>query len=294
MTEASMTDTGTTPAADALAGLRRAQAEAYNQEDFAACFAADERLAVADPAYARSYVHQMQKTLHALARTTPDLRFLQIGGMDGKRFDPIYAFVKHYRWQGVILEPLPDLFAALTANYANAPHVTLLNAALMDFDGAQDITRVSRAAAQSGAVPDWAEGLGSFHPDRNALGGVGIDADLHAALLRHTLRETVSCLTLRSVAKQGRLDRIDFLQVDAEGCELGILRQVVDGGYRPRVIQLEHWALPAGDSAALQLILRETGYRVSMSEADLLAVEGGWWTRVGWHMDLPLAAPATE
>ena len=133
---------GSTP--ELVADLRRAQATAYNQEDFAACFAADDRLAIADPAYAQSYVHQMQKTLHALARTTPDLRFLQIGGMDGKRFDPIYAFVKHYRWSGVILEPLPDLFAALTQNYADAPQVTLLNAALMDFDGTREITRVSR------------------------------------------------------------------------------------------------------------------------------------------------------
>ena len=261
---------GSTP--ELVADLRRAQATAYNQEDFAACFAADERLAIADPAYAQSYVHQMQKTLHALARTTPDLRFLQIGGMDGKRFDPIYAFVKHYRWSGVIMEPLPDLFAALTQNYADAPQVTLLNAALMDFDGTREITRVSRAASKSGAVPDWAEGLGSFHPDRNALVGVGIDADLHAALLRHTVRETVSCLTLRSVAERCGLDRIDLLQIDAEGCELGIVRQVIAGGYTPHIMQLEHWALPEGERDALLLILQDAGYSVSMSEADLLAV----------------------
>ena len=61
--------------ADAQA-LRHAQATAYEQEDFAACFAADESLAVADPAYGRSYVHVMQKVLHVLARSEPDLRFL--------------------------------------------------------------------------------------------------------------------------------------------------------------------------------------------------------------------------
>ncbi len=261
---------------DAIAALRLAQATAYDQEDFAACFIADERLAAADPGYAGSYVHQMQKVLHALARTTPDLRFLQVGGMDGKRFDPIYAFVKHYRWSGVIMEPLPDLFAALAQNYADAPQVTLLNAALMEFDGTRDITRVTRAASRSGAVPDWAEGLGSFHPDRNALGGIGIDADLHAVLRQHTVRETVGCLTLASVAERTRLDRMDLLQVDAEGCELGILRQVIDGGYKPRVIQLEHWALPEGERDTLQELMRESGYSVSMSEADLLATKTVW------------------
>jgi hypothetical protein len=63
------------------------------------------------------------RDLHALAHRKPDLFFLQICGMDGKRFDPIYAFVKHYRWKGIILEPLPDLFEALAANYAGSEGV---------------------------------------------------------------------------------------------------------------------------------------------------------------------------
>ena len=272
---------GTQSTAEITATLRAAQSDAYNQEDFPACFAADEHLALADPAYAQSYIHQMQKTLHALAQTTPNLRFLQIGGMDGKRFDPIYAFIKHYRWSGVILEPLPDLFAALAANYANAPQVTLLNAALTDTNGTRQITRITRAAAQSGAVPDWAEGLGSFHPNRNALGGVGVDADLHAALLRHTVQEAVSCLTLRAVAEQCSLDHIDLLQIDAEGCELNILRQVLGAGYKPRVIQLEHWALPQAECHTVHQILREAGYRIRSGEADLLATHAAWSAHAG-------------
>ncbi len=284
--------TGEAATAEALAALRRTQAEAYEREDFAACFAADERLAAADPAYGRSYVHVMQKVLHALARTVTDVRFLQVGGMDGKRFDPVYAFVKHYRWSGVILEPLEDLFAALTANYADSPQVTPLNAALMASDGKREITRVSRAASRSGVVPDWAEGLGSFHPERNALGGVGVEASLHAALLRHSARETVSCLTLRSVADTCGLDRLDLLQVDAEGCELDVMRQVVGEGYRPRVIQLEHWALPDGERDALLSVLHSLGYRVLMGEADLLATDAAWSAAAGWLAAEQTTAPA--
>ena len=269
------------PSTDATDALRRVQGAAYEQEDFTACFAAEKGLAIADPAYGRSYAHFMHTTLHALARTVKDVCFLQIGGMDGKRFDPVYAFVKHYRWSGVILEPLPDLFATLALNYANAPQVTLLNAALMDVDGTREMTRVSRAASRSGAVPDWAEGLGSFHPERNALGGVGVDASLHASLLRHSVQETVSCLTLRSVANRCGLKRIDLLQVDAEGCELDVLRQVISEGYLPRVIQLEHWALPDGERDAVQGMLREAGYRVRSGEADLLAIAGVWSAHVG-------------
>ena len=281
MAEGDTTQSSGDPSEDAVAALRRSQGEAYEQEDFGACFAAEERLAIADPAYRRSYAHFMHTVLHALARRVTDVRFLQVGGMDGKRFDPVYAFVKHYRWSGVILEPLPDLFAALAANYADAPQVRLLNAALMECDGRREMTRVSRAASRSGVVPDWAEGLGSFHPERNALGGVGVDADLHAALLRNAVQEAVSCLTLRSVAERCGLRRIDLLQVDAEGCELDVMRQVISAGYLPRVVQLEHWALPDGERDSLHVMLRDAGYRVRLSEADLLAIDGAWSARLG-------------
>ena len=263
--------------------LRREQAESYEREDFAVCFAAGERLAEADPGYGRSYAHYLHTVLHALARLAPDMRFLQVGGMDGKRFDPVYAFVKHYRWAGVVLEPLPDLFAALRANYADAPQVSLVNAALMQSDGTQEMLRVDRGAAQAGAVPDWAEGLGSFHPERNALGGVGVDPELHATLLRHSVREAVTCLTLRSVAERCGLARIDLVQVDAEGCELEVLRQVMDGGYAPLVIQLEHWALSPRERGAVLGVLGERGYFVRMGESDVLAVDASVRAAVVQH-----------
>ncbi len=256
-----------------LAQLRHEQGDTFEREDFAAHFAVCERLAAADAGYGRSYGHWLHTVLHELARTTPGLRFLQVGGMDGKRFDPVYAFIKHYRWSGLILEPLPDLFAALSAHYTDCPGVTLVNAALRERDGTEAMLRVSRDAARTGAVPGWAEGLGSFHPERNALGGVGVDPALHAALLLHARHEAVDCVTVRALAGRWGLDRVDLLQVDAEGCELDILRQVDAAGYRPRVVQLEHWALTPAERGAVLGLLGERGYSLRMGESDVLAVD---------------------
>lgn len=93
--------------------LRAAQSACYEAEDFARYFVLSGRLAALDPGYARSYEVWVQTVLHALGRREPGLRFLQVGAMDGKRFDPVYAFAKHYAWRGLVLEPLPDLFALL-------------------------------------------------------------------------------------------------------------------------------------------------------------------------------------
>lgn len=268
------------------ARLRERQSEAYEREDFPAYFALSERLAAVSPGYARSFECWTQTVLHTLARDAPDLRFLQVGGMDGKRYDPIYAFAKHYAWRGLVLEPLPDLFEALAANYADCPNVTPVNAALTEADGERDMVRVTRDAVREGAVPLWAEGLGTFHPERNALGGVGTGPDLHATLQKHMRREPVRCMTLRSLADSHDLMRVDLLHVDAEGSELTILRQVDAEGFRPRVVHLEYWALPPHERGQVIGLLAERGYRLRMSESDALAVapdlaaaieaEAGW------------------
>src|SRR4051794_8017905 len=253
--------------------VRAEQSASFQAEDFERFFACARCLAEICPEYAGSYEFHVHGVLHALARIEPDPFFLQIGGMDGKRFDPIYAFVKHYRWKGIILEPLPDLFDALAANYAGTEGVILVNAALTDSDGEHEMFRVQRQAVLDGVVPLWAEGLSSLFPDRNALGGHGVSPDLHATLRRHLQVERVEGLTLRSLAERWPMPRLDLLQVDAEGCELQILRQVDWRAHRPRAIHLEHWALPVEERGELLGILGRQGYILRMSESDVLAVD---------------------
>lgn len=258
---------------DRAHALRQAQAEAYGAEDWTRYFALSAELAEAAPAYGRSYERWSHAVFDALHRHMPDLRFLQVGAMDGKMFDPIYPFVKRHGWRGVVLEPLADMFATLVRHYADASGVVAVQAALTERDGEGEMARVPQAAVDAGAVPGWAQGLGSFFPERNALGGVGCDPELADAIARHRTTERVRCVTLATLAAEQDLPRIDLLQVDAEGYEAEILRQVLDAGYRPRVIQLEHWALAPDERGAVLGRLGIGGYRLRMSESDVLAVE---------------------
>jgi FkbM family methyltransferase len=286
MCHAVATSPRTARRADSPDELRNWQTASYIADEFARYFAVSERLAEACPGYARSYEHWIHTVLHALARQQPEPHVLQVGAMDGKRYDPIYAFMRHYRWHGLLLEPLPDLFAELTRNYAGQPNVTLVNAAIAETDGDRPMLRVRREAVRDGAVPLWAEGLGTFFPERNALGGVGLDAQQHAAIMAHSQEERVACLTLRSLAKRWPLPSVDLLQVDAEGCELAILRQVDSAGYKPRVIHMEHWALPPNERGQLLGLLGERGYRLRMSESDVMAIDAGLQSAIdaalGW------------
>jgi hypothetical protein len=79
----------------------------------------------------------LEFVLAHLVLCKPDPFFIQIGANDGKTHDPLYKFVTEFGWSGILLEPLPDIFERLKANYAGRPNLKLLNAALAPEDGSR-------------------------------------------------------------------------------------------------------------------------------------------------------------
>jgi hypothetical protein len=51
------------------------------------------------------------------------------------------------------------------------------------------------------------------------------------------------------------------------------LRQVDRAGFRPRVVHMEHWALPPRERGELLGLLGERGYLLRMSESDVMAID---------------------
>jgi hypothetical protein len=43
-----------------------------------------------------------------LMLTTPEPYFIGIGANDGVTHDPLYPFVRDFRWRGIIVEPIPE------------------------------------------------------------------------------------------------------------------------------------------------------------------------------------------
>src|SRR5664279_1658362 len=53
-----------------------------------------------------------------LMLTTKKPYFIGIGANDGVTHDPLYPFVRDFGWRGIMVEPIPEAFAALERNYA--------------------------------------------------------------------------------------------------------------------------------------------------------------------------------
>jgi FkbM family methyltransferase len=220
----------------------------------------------------RPHLHDI--VFSGISRSKEDVFFLQIGAADGRRYDPIYHFVRRYDWTGVLVEPLPDIFEMLKANYAGQAGLVFENAAITEKDETREIHRVPLESVGEGDVPRWAFGASTLVPDKTRFARRNSPAPLHDALSAAAITEEVRCLSLTSVLDKHAVERIDVLQLDTEGYDARILRQLDLRRYRPSVINMEWQWLDEAERNEVSTRLRAEGYSLHGCEADLLATAG--------------------
>jgi FkbM family methyltransferase len=209
--------------------------------------------------------------LERLHRETSAVFFVEVGANDGHSFDPIHEHVVRHGWNGIVIEPLPDLFKQLVECYRRCPGVILENVAISEEAGERQMYRVSPNAMSDGALPSWTKGLGSFFTDRNALGGVGVSAEQFEAIRPHVTTQTVRCRPLGEVLLQHRVAKLDLLQIDVEGYDYHVLQQLDWQRFSPRVIRMEWVNLPAHEQQASLALLQSQRYELRLTETDLIA-----------------------
>lgn len=197
--------------------------------------------------------------------------FLQVGAMDGKNFDPLFEHVRQYKWQGLLIEPLPDMFERLRRNYADCEGLLFENCAVTDTVGEIEIHRVPLHLIDAGVVPPWAAGISSLYPDRNAIGGKRTPAEEFAKIRDHIETQRVRGEPLPSVLARHRIERIDLLQIDTEGHDYRVLRQFDFDRYRPELVQIEIYNLPEQERRAALKLLVDAGYEVRFDHKDAWA-----------------------
>jgi len=206
-------------------------------------------------------VSRFQRELERLARREPRrLKFVQIGANDGVRFDNLYAFVTHRPCAGLVVEPLPDMFARLRANYADYPRILPVNKAIHATAALLPLFRVAPAAM--GRYEGWASGIASF--DRDHLLKHGIAAEDVAV-------EQVECAPLMRLLEETAMLDADLLQIDTEGYDTEILRMIDFTRCRPHLIKYEHKNMTQPEQAANLQLLGAQGYRTVREGTDTVA-----------------------
>lgn len=197
-------------------------------------------------------------------RMGEDAFILQVGAMDGKTFDPVHEFIERFRWRGLLVEPIREHFEKLVAAYSGQTGLSFANVAIAGHSGTVKMHRVPSERVAEGSVPRWGLGAASFYTDRNALG--------FDEVREFVVAEEVPCMTLPELLASYNVERIDVLQIDAEGFDYHVLKQLDFDRYRPKVINMEIVNIPKAERTAAKRMLDAAGYLYVKGGYDLLAV----------------------
>jgi FkbM family methyltransferase len=188
--------------------------------------------------------------------------FLQIGANDGISNDPLYKFVTRFGWEGILLEPLPEVFEQLKVTYKDYEKLQLINAAISEQDGTRPIYTVR----MEGASFDRAHQFSSFRKD------VLLTQTKWLPDMAHRIEEReVQCVTFDTLLDKAMGRQVDLLQIDAEGYDLAILKMINFSRMHPAIVCYEHANLSKAQQDEAASLLFDRGYRLTRDSLDTIA-----------------------
>ncbi len=199
---------------------------------------------------------RFEDIIERYSREIQDFFVLQVGACDGVLADPIQKWIRKYNWHGLLVEPQRTEFERLTMNYRDNRNLRLENVAVAETDGLRPLYRVKDNLVKA----DWQRGIASLVARPKF-----VKEDM-------VVTEMVPCVTFTSLLNRHHVERIDLLQIDAEGYDYKLLKSFDFGRIRPRLIRYEHLHLQPTDQRACVLFLKRQGYRILEMQYDTGAV----------------------
>ena len=160
-----------------------------------------------------------------------DFHFIQIGGCDGKSFDPLYPYLNTFRGSitGVIVEPVASYAAEVKKLYSGYDGIDVVQKAIHAEEKSMKFYRADMAYTKQ--LPDYAKGVASFR--KSHLLTFKIPE-------KYIIEDEVECISTTELIRDTGLNRLDLLQVDTEGYDGEIIKHFDFKKIKPSLIHFEH------------------------------------------------------
>ncbi len=195
------------------------------------------------------------KIIKRYSNKNKNLFFIQIGANDGMKFDPTYLYAKKYRWKGILVEPVDYVFGKLKNNYRGFNGLIFENVAIGEKNGFKKFYMLKKSEGED--IPLWYDEIGSFFKEN-----VIKHRDRIKDLDKRLITKKIKVLTLKSLLERHKVNRIDFLQIDTEGYDYHILKQIPFDKIKPSMIVFEDRHLPKNQKEYCQRLLIDNGYTI--------------------------------
>jgi len=142
---------------------------------------------------------------------------IQIGANDGVAFDDLNYFIKKFKINSVLVEPIKEIYDKLQNNYKNFSFVKLENSAISDDNTINYLYKVDKKFLifYGNHIP----AISSF--DKKHL-------IKHNVKNSHIKKEKVKSLTIKELLKKYNITNLDLFFVDAEGYDGNIVNDFLD------------------------------------------------------------------
>lgn len=198
---------------------------------------------------------------------------LQVGanlGLEGEELpDTIYNLVRSDagRFEGVLLEPMPEYFAFVKKKYAGFSGIHVEQGAIVENDGSVTLCRVNPA---SGVQKSFFHGIATFNKDV-------LSTRLKREGLIHLLEEIqVPAVSFKTLVSKYGITLVDILQIDTEGFDFEIIKMFFQQtAIRPSIINFEWTELNSAKfekKGAIQF-LTSRNYQIAEYGSDIIAID---------------------
>lgn len=202
------------------------------------------------------------------ARAYPRAFFVQVGSNDGLKLDPLRPHIVAREWSGIMIEPVPYVFAQLAGAYQDHPRIILENVAIADHDGTAKLYYLPQSGEDT--LPSWYDALASFR--REVLLN---HAEYIPDIATRISSLDVPCLTFESLCKKHAVEKIDIVQIDTEGYDAEVIKLIDLDCYSPILVMFEHLHLDPRDWKECLAHLRRHGFEDISDHMDTVCLRVG-------------------
>ena len=151
---------------------------------------------------------------------------IQIGANDGVRFDELNNYIKKYRINCVLVEPVSKYFEKLELNYKDYEFVKLENVAISNDSKEKNIYTVKDQFIDT--YDDHINGINSFNKSHLIK---------HGVKEKHIESKNIKCTTIKNLIEKNNITKLKLLFIDTEGYDGNIVYDFLETvNQRPIII----------------------------------------------------------
>ena len=131
---------------------------------------------------------------------------IQIGANDGLRFDVLNKYIKEYKINSLLVEPVPFYFSKLKDNYSKDSFVKLEKSAISKKSGTINMYTVKKNCLDK--YDEHIKGINSVNKTH---------LNKHNVKSNHIEKISVKCLSPKDLLEKYQINNLDLIFIDAEG-----------------------------------------------------------------------------